>query len=186
VSNPQFDLFVNSMIDLREKMGYCFLQLPPWFEPKHLLLLERFLRRWPRQVPLAVEVRHELFFQPTVAAASYFQLLQEHAAATVITDVAGRRDVCHQHLTVPDVLIRFVGNGLHATDYQRIRDWSERLSTWFEQGLHSAYMFTHEPDNLLAPDLAAYAAQVFSEKMPGALLRGPKKIAPPAQQGTLF
>ena len=59
-----------------------------------------------------------------------------------------------------------------------------RLADWCAAGLREAYFFTHEPDNLLAPDLAAYVVQAFSEKMPHAVLRGPKRVG--GVQGTLF
>ena len=169
-------LFCEVIAGLEEQMGCCFLQLPPHFSTHDLPMLERFLDVFDRHVPLAVEVRHPSFFQPTVAAEMFYQLLQERHVATVITDVAGRRDVCHMRLTNRQVLIRFVGNGLHSTDYARIRDWSGRLDQWFDAGLHAAYFFTHEPDNLLAPDLAAFCAEVFGERMPGVAMRGPKKV----------
>lgn len=184
LSSGLIQLFCSVIAGLEERLGCCFLQLPPHFSTQDLPMLERFLAVFDPQIPLAVEVRHPSFFQPTVAAEVFFQMLQEHNIATVITDVAGRRDVCHMRLTNRQVLIRFVGNALHTTDYERIRDWSERLKSWFDAGLHAACFFTHEPDNLLAPDLAAFCAEVFAEKMPGIALRGPKKVA--GQQGTLF
>ncbi|MCC6280586.1 MAG: DUF72 domain-containing protein [Saprospiraceae bacterium] len=184
LSSGLISLFCEVIAELEEQMGCCFLQLPPQFSTQDLPMLERFLDTFDSRVPLAVEVRHPSFFLPTVAAEMFYQLLQERNIATVITDVAGRRDVCHMRLTNRQVLIRFVGNALHPTDYERIRAWSERLKHWFGSGLHAAYFFTHEPDNLLAPDLAAFCAGVFAEKMPGIALRGPKPVA--GQQGTLF
>ncbi len=87
------------------------------------------------------------FFQnkPPIAE-TFFQLLEDHNISSVITDVAGRRDVCHMRLTNEKVLIRFVGNDLEPSDYTRINDWAERLKKWFDAGLHEAYIFTHEPD----------------------------------------
>ena len=103
----------------------------------------------------------------------------------MITDVAGRRDVCHLRLTSGKTLIRFVGNGLHPSDYERIRDWSNRLTEWTDKGLSEIYFFTHEPDNLLAPDLAQFCTEIFSEAMPSVRIRGPKPIIQ-SVQGTLF
>lgn len=184
LSSGLIPLFCEVIAGLEEQMGCCFLQLPPQFSTRDLPMLERFLEAFGPDIPLAVEVRHPSFFEPTVAAEMFFQMLQEKNVATVITDVAGRRDVCHMRLTNRHVLIRFVGNGLHPTDYERIRAWSERLKHWFDAGLHAAYFFTHEPDNLLAPDLAAFCAEVFGEKMPEVVMRGPKPVS--GQQGTLF
>jgi len=184
LNSGQIPFFCESIAGLDDKLGCCFLQLPPHFSVNDLNLLSRFLEHFPAEIPLAVEVRHPSFFEPTTAAGDYFELLRHHRMATVITDVAGRRDVCHLRLTHHHVLVRFVGNGLHSTDYQRIEDWAERLKLWCEAGLKAVYFFTHEPDNLLAPDLAAFCATAFAEKIPAAALRGPAPVS--GQQGTLF
>lgn len=184
LSGGQIPFFCKMIAGLEKKLGCCFLQLPPYFSTQDLPLLMRFLEVFPKEIPLAVEVRHESFFEPTVAAEDFFQLLQRHHVATVITDVAGRRDVCHMRLTTDKVLVRFVGNNLDPTDYTRIRDWSERLADWCAAGLRAVYFFTHEPDNLLAPDLAAFGAETFAAAVPQVQLRGPKKVG--GIQGTLF
>jgi uncharacterized protein YecE (DUF72 family) len=167
-----------------EKLGCCFMQLPPHFAPRDLPVLERFLSEYAPQIPLSVEVRNPDFFQKTVVSEAFFELLKKHSVASVITDVAGRRDVCHMHLTHSKTLIRFVGNGLHPSDYSRVSEWAERLKSWFENGLQEAYFFTHEPDNILAPELTAYCVETFSQMIPGVSLRGPKPVA--GQQGLLF
>jgi uncharacterized protein YecE (DUF72 family) len=190
-------LFCEVIAGLEEKLGCCFLQLPPHFSPRDLNLFARFLEKFSSKIPLAVEVRHESFFKReknvahledlphlTAAAEDFFQLLQSHNIATVVTDVAGRRDVCHMRLANRRVLVRFVGNGLHLSDFQRIESWAEHLKTWLDAGLHEIFFFTHEPDNLLAPELAVFCAEVFSAKMPNAALRGPRQVS--GQQGSLF
>lgn len=184
LNGREISLFCKEIAGLEEKLGCCFLQLPPQFSVRDLNLLARFLKNFPSEIPLAVEVRHESFFQKTTAAEDFFYLLQNHNIATVITDVAGRRDVCHMQLTNRHVLIRFVGNRLHPSDYQRIEHWSERLTTWLRAGLQAVYFFTHEPDNLLAPELAVFCGTTFSSDMPEATLRSPKQVS--GQQGSLF
>ncbi len=186
VNNAEIRIFCDAIRGLGEALGCCFMQLPPQFSPQNLSVLDRFLNVWPDDVPLAVEVRHPAFFDNSSGGADFFQLLHAHYVSTVITDVAGRRDVCHLRLTTGRVLVRFVGNGLHPTDYTRVADWADRLALWFSMGLREAYFFCHEPDNLLAPGLAAHAAAVFSEKIPGVRLRGPAEYVPPVRQGTLF
>jgi len=59
-------------------------------------------------------------------------------------------------LSTGAAMVRFVGNGLDPTDYERIDAWTERMDQWFELGLHRIFFFTHEPDNILAPELALY------------------------------
>jgi len=186
LSGREIQLFCDAIRDLGGALGCCFIQLPPHFGPQNLPELDRFLDVFPEDIPLAVEVRHPAFFQGGIGSEDFFQLLHTNRVSTVITDVAGRRDVCHLRLTTGRVLVRFVGNALHSTDFARIADWADRLALWFSQGLLEVYFFCHEPDNLLAPDLAAYTANVFSEKIPGVQLRGPVIQVPPVQQGTLF
>jgi uncharacterized protein YecE (DUF72 family) len=149
-------LFTEAISGLKEKLGACFLQLPPYFGHDRLPLLENFLQRWPTDMDLAVEVRHESWFDTDSNRRDLLNLLFRYGAGTVITDVAGRRDVLHMALTSGIAIVRFVGNGLHPTDYSRIDRWVDRINDWFEQGLHEIFFFTHEPDNILAPELALY------------------------------
>ena len=166
--------FCNSISLLNEKLGVCFMQLPPHFSIEKLAILEHFLKQFPSEIPLSIEVRHESFFENKDNFATFWHLLQDYNTSTVITDVAGRRDVLHQGLTTENAVIRFVGNDLHSTDYQRINDWVERLETWKNKGLKNVYFFTHEPDNLHAPELAEYlVAQLLAKKI---TTRGPKRL----------
>ena len=184
LSGNEMTIFCEAIKGLETKIGCCFIQLPPHFIPRELNVLARFLENFSKQVPLAVEVRHPDFFSKTSEAEHFFNLLQKHNTTAVITDVAGRRDVCHLRLTNARTLIRFVGNGLHPSDFARVEAWAAILKTWFENGLHEAYFFTHEPDNLLAPELTAFCAEIFSQAIPEVILRGPKPVA--GRQGTLF
>ncbi len=184
LSGSEMPVFCTAIQRLGPKMGCCFIQLPPHFIPRELNVLARFLDYFSKKIPLAVEVRNPAFFQNTAGGEAFFELLEKHSVAAVITDVAGRRDVCHLRLTNARTLIRFVGNGLHPSDYSRVEAWAERLKTWFDHGLQEAYFFTHEPDNLLAPELTAFCAEIFRQALPAITLRGPKPVA--GQQGKLF
>lgn len=186
VHNTELRLFWERMTALSPRLGVCFLQLPPHFEPRNLPVLSRFLDTWPSHLPLAVEVRHPLFFATGPEQDRYFELLTERQTGAVVTDVAGRRDVCHGHLTAPFLLVRFVGNSLHPSDFTRIDDWASQLKKWVQAGASSVYFFTHEPDNLLAPELAQYTVEKFRKVFPESKLRGPEPCRPPGEQGALF
>ncbi|MCC6726546.1 MAG: DUF72 domain-containing protein [Saprospiraceae bacterium] len=177
--------FCEAMGGLGSKLGPCFIQLPPFFGAEKIGVLERFLQQFT--LPLAVEVRHESWFSDASNTGRLFDLLAKYEVSTVITDVAGRRDVAHMHLTTDKLLVRFVGNDLHPTDFTRLDDWATRLNHWFSMGLKECYFFTHEPDNLLAPDLAAafYEKTKFMDEVKS---RGPKLGNSDAlgQQMTLF
>jgi uncharacterized protein YecE (DUF72 family) len=184
IGTDEMRVFSQNILEFGEKFGVCFMQLPPFFSTKEQGKLLRFLDGLSPDLPLSIEVRHESFFQKSPAADLFFNTLAERGIHAIITDVAGRRDVCHCRLSTRKVLIRFVGNGLHPSDYTRIDAWAERLFDWFTQGLESAYFFTHQPDNLLSPELAAYCEERFRAVMPNVALRGPKPVG--GQQGSLF
>ncbi|NJB85123.1 uncharacterized protein YecE (DUF72 family) [Lewinella marina] len=171
--------FVGALDGLREKLGCAFIQLPPYFGVDRLPILDAFLGRWPRVLPLAVEVRHESWFSDPFATEALMDTLARHAAAAVITDVAGRRDVLHGYVTAPRTMIRFVGNGLIESDFTRLADWARKLREW---NLPETFIFPHEPDNVLAPDAAAWlaghlAAQDFAETRGPASVQGPEQMS---------
>ena len=178
-------LFCEAIAGLEDKLGTTFMQLPPYFDHSQISNLEGYLDRFPRSIPLAVEVRHEEWFNNKRFGKAFFQLLENHKVGTVITDVSGRRDVLHQRLTTPTAMVRFVGNGLHQTDFSRIDEWVLRLKEWFEFGLHEVYFFTHEPDNLLGPELAKYLYDQVIATF-DAEVRGPNFLKDTTEQISLF
>lgn len=183
IDNQLINAFCSAVGDLEEKLGCCFLQLPPYFGLDRLPVLEHFLGRWPSEIPLAVEFRHESWFEG--AGQKGFELLASKGITSVITDVAGRRDVLHQNLTSDKTMIRFVGNDLDPSDYRRIDEWVVRLKYWLEKGLSEIYFFTHEPDNILAPDLSLYLTEAIKRDCP-AITRGPKLREEGPKQMSLF
>jgi len=178
--------FCESIQQLEEKMGCCFMQMPPYFSADRINILKTFLDQFPSHIPLAVEVRHASWFANQVATKNLANLLTTKDIAFVITDVAGRRDVLHQQLTNNIAMIRFVGNNLHETDYTRIDEWILKLKDWFAQGLSAVYFFTHEPDNIRSPEIAKYMVDKAKEIMPEVITRGPEFIKEQGQQMSLF
>ncbi len=152
--------FCKAISGFGENLGLSFLQLPPYFELKHLPILEKFLSEFPENIPLAVEFRHASWFKGENFEKAA-EVLEKYNKSTVITDVAGRRDVLHQRITNSALMIRFVGNGLHPTDYIRLDEWVGQISEWQKQGLQRLFFFLHEPDNIVAPEIALY----FIEKL---------------------
>lgn len=182
----KIEAFTESIAGLKEKLGCCFIQLPPYFGSDRLAILEQFLAAFPVTIPLAVELRHESWFKNTDSIDTFLSLLRTYQKTAVITDVAGRRDVLHQGISSEKTMIRFVGNGLHPTDYLRIDDWITRLKSWIAAGLQDIYLFPHEPDNILAPVLAEYVVKAAQEQL-SIPTRGPKLNAPNAgEQISLF
>jgi len=186
LSGGRIVTFCEAIQGLEQHLGCCFMQVAPYFGVDRLPILEKFLADFPNHIPLAIEVRHESWFSTEAALEKLATSLEQHKKAFVITDVAGRRDVLHQRLTNELAVIRFVGNDLHPTDYSRIDEWVLRLKEWFEQGLQAAYFFTHEPDNIKAPDLAKYLVEKAQTLMPTVQTRGPQENPPLDGQMSLF
>lgn len=177
-------VFAQTIGGLDQYLGITFMQLSPYFSPKDVYWLEKYLDEFPQHIPLAVEFRHADWFgqHPFEEVA---QILQAHRVATVITDVAGRRDVLHLRLTTPTLVLRFVGNNLAPTDYTRADVWVDQVRQWIQQGLETAYVFIHQPDeNEATPELALYFIRALN-KACGLTLQEPKIYRPPVQ-GSLF
>ncbi|RMG79927.1 MAG: DUF72 domain-containing protein, partial [Bacteroidetes bacterium] len=82
--------FCAAVAGLEERLGCCFIQLPPWFEPERLPVLAAFLEGFPPEIPLAVEVRHPDWFNDPARLRDFLDCLQTQGATAVLTDVAGR------------------------------------------------------------------------------------------------
>ncbi|MDP4711338.1 MAG: DUF72 domain-containing protein [Saprospiraceae bacterium] len=164
LQSGQLRLFMDNIAGLQEKLGPVFIQFPPYFAPGNYFLLEKFLDQAPADIRIALELRHPDWFTDPALLDRLQSLLYKKGVGLVLTDVAGRRDVLHMRYSAPFSLIRFVGNGLHPTDYQRVNTWITRLAHWAEAGLREIYFFAHEPDNLLAPELAAYIYEQIKGK----------------------
>ena len=174
--------FVAALDGLREKMGCAFIQLPPYFGVDRLPVVERFLDRWPRLLPLALEVRHESWFADPFATEALMDALAARGVAAVISDVAGRRDVLHGYVTAPRTVVRFVGNGLIDSDFTRLAEWADKLREW---NLPESFIFPHEPENVLAPEASAWLAEHLAS-LDFARTRGPAPLRAGPEQMSLF
>ncbi len=178
--------FTNNISQLNEYLGVTFLQLGPYFGPNKLFILERFLKQLPSKFPVSVEFRHEDWFNNKATWQKTVEILSTLNVGTVITDVAGRRDVLHQTLTTPMLTLRFIASltELHKSDYQRVDDWVQQIKKWFDEGLETAYIFAHCHENNNAPELSKYWIEALNEHC-GFDLKIPK-IQPKIVQGSLF
>ena len=66
-------------------------------------------------------------------------------------------------LTKPDAFIRFVGNGLHPTDYVRIDSWVQRVKHWLKEGIQRVYFFMHQHEEIHSPELSKYLIQQLNK-----------------------
>ena len=152
--------FATAVMNFDEKLGMVFLQLHDNFKPKDYERLESFIKKWPKEIPLAVELRNNEWFADEEIFDKTCQLFEENNIANIIVDTAGRRDMLHMRLTTPVAFIRYVGANAES-DYERLDDWLERIKKWKSEGLEKLYFFVHQNVEKASPLLSAY----FIEKI---------------------
>lgn len=157
LQKPWFQFLEN----LGENLGPSFLQLPPQFSYAQKTRLYEFLQSWPQEFPLAVEFRNTSWFNDGRLLPALTQYLQSRKIGLVITDVAGRRDVLHSSISASFSLLRFIGNNLHPSDFDRARQWAERFSLWRDLGLKTIFLMVHEPDDVKAPEMMEFFFKVL-------------------------
>ncbi len=90
--------YATSVLNFGDQLGMVFLQLHDNFKPKDFDRVEKFVKDWPKEVPLAIEVRSAEWFEEENFE-KFSQLLEENNIANIIVDTAGRRDMLHMRLT---------------------------------------------------------------------------------------
>ena len=147
--------FATSVLNFGDQLGMVFLQLHDNFKPKDYDRLEKFIKEWPQEVPLAVELRNTEWFMDEEIFDKTCDLFEKHNITNIIVDTAGRRDMLHMRLTTPNVFIRYVGANAES-DYQRLDDWLERLTEWKALGMKNLYFFVHQNLEKASPLLSAH------------------------------
>jgi len=152
--------FCDAVVLFEEKLGMCFLQMHDNFKPKDIDRLDIFLKKFPKSIPLAVELRNEEWYLDKNVGDALHEILVKNKKTFVLVDTAARRDIMHMRLTSDKAFIRYVGAN-HESDYARLDDWVKRIKTWRKEGLNELYFFVHQNVELESPLLSAY----FIEKM---------------------
>lgn len=152
-----------------DRLGICFLQLPPHFLPQKAEVLINYLENFPAETRLAIEFRHKDWFdypneEIREAVREVFSVMRRYGFIALMTDVAGRRDVMHMRLTSETMVLRLVGNALDKTDYERMEDWIERMDKWTKEGLKEFHFWLHQPDNIKTAEMAVFLIQKLKEK----------------------
>ncbi len=173
-SYPILEEYLNATANLREKLGTMFLQMHGNFGPKNWDRVVRFVERWPKEFRLAMEFRHADWFNEKKVADELYHILKENNIANVLVDTAGRRDMMHMRLSNNEAFVRYVGAN-HESDYPRLDDWVERLSSWKEKGLKNVHFFVHQNLELASPLLSAYFIEKLNKKL-GSELHVPKTL----------
>ncbi len=173
--NELTDRFLEGISGFGKTLGPIFLMPHPQMGPKTLETLQAFIESLPKDISLFVEQRHKEWYANPEAFDSLFSVLEKTKAGAIITDASGRRDCVHMRLSTPEAFIRFVGNGLHSTDYTRIDDWVQLIKSWMQQGIQTVYFFMHQHEELHSPELSRYLIQQLNKHC-GTAIPGPKFV----------
>lgn len=180
--------FIDVMRRLGTRLGPMFLQLPPRYSPKLFGDLKAFLTVWPRDVRLAVEVRHlDWFESPDREALN--QLLSEYNLARVVIDTRPIRSLdgdkilagsVYQTLlaarerkpnvpilperTADFIFLRYIGHPQMEQNEALLAEWAGYVASELSAGA-DAYVFCHSPENLAAPYLCRELYHRVAEKV---------------------
>ncbi|MBX0329765.1 DUF72 domain-containing protein [Oscillochloris sp. ZM17-4] len=161
--------FVERVAPLGERLGPFFLQLPPGYGPAQRGDLARFLEGWPREHPLAVELRHADWYAPAHEQRA-MELLGRLGIGRVVMDVRPIRQADDAGELLdgarerkPDVpmhplrsggmaMVRYIGHPDPARNDAWLDEWAPRIAAWLAEGT-AVYCFMHCPDESRSPAL---------------------------------
>lgn len=169
--------YCDNISNFEDKLGMAFLQLHDNFGYKNYDKLVNFIEKFPKAIPLAVEMRNTEWFNNETVSAEVYQLFEKHQISNVLVDTAGRRDLLHMRLTTPQAFIRYVGANDPQSDRERLDDWIDRLKVWVDQGLRDIYFFVHQNIEMESPFLSAYFIERLNKEF-GLKLHIPKLLGP--------
>jgi uncharacterized protein YecE (DUF72 family) len=201
--------FIKVMQGLGTRLGPMLLQLPPRYSPSLLDDLKTFLAAWPREVRLAVEVRHLDWFE-SPHSTTLDQLLIQHNIARVTIDTRPIRDLAgdkrledstygnllqarEQKPDVPIIptsttdftFIRYIGHPDLAMNDQYLDEWGKYCVSQLRKGV-DVYIFSHSPENLTEPLLCRKLYDRIARHVPIAPLPWNNIKSDPPEQPTLF
>lgn len=173
--------FLEGIYGFGANLGPVFLMPHPGMGPKTLDILEAFVHSLPKDIRLFVELRHKEWYEDSEAFKKIFEVFERNNVGSIITDASGRRDCVHMRLSTPEAFIRFVGNGLHPTDYTRVDEWVQRIKKWMDEGIKKVYFFMHQHEEIHSPELSKYVIQQLNKHC-GTTIREPQFV----EEDTLF
>lgn len=144
-----------------DKLGLCFIQFPETLGWSERHILANFIKRLPKNLRWAIELRHPSWFSDHMLRDAVIDLFYRYQISAVITDTPGRRDVLHLSLTQPQVMIRFQGHFPSLTDNKRLKDWKPRLKKWQSHGLDQIYFFIHQARVVTIPETCLYMKRLL-------------------------
>lgn len=186
-----------------DRLGPTLLQLPPYFGGSQLRDLAKFVEAWPADLPLAVEPRHDDYFDGAGCEREFDGLLRERGVDRAIFDSRalfqsppdddierasqGRKPNPPHRVTVTGrrPFVRFVGRNNRALVQEWIAEWADVLAGWIEEGLQP-YLFCHSPNDAFALEFCEAFHMALQQRLPDLpdLPAWPGRLAP--KQRELF
>lgn len=159
------DDFLNVVLEMGSHLSTSFIQLPPNYKSDKSAELISYLSSLPRDFEVAIEFRHESWFDGNSQSEEVWSALQELGIGSVLSDTAGRRDAVHMRLTTPKCIVRFGGNNMDASDEVRLNDWVDRIGKWKKKGLQEFQLWMHQTNSIVTPETCVYFSEVVKSKL---------------------
>jgi uncharacterized protein YecE (DUF72 family) len=166
--------FIKVMSPLGTRLGPMFLQLPPRYTPKLLADLQAFLAVWPREVRLAVEVRHLDWFESPdrvvidtrpIRSLDGDRILEGSVYQTLLAARARKPNVpILPERTADFIFLRYIGHPRVEQNESLLEEWAGYVSSQLSAE-SDAYVFCHSPENLAAPYLCRDFHRRVAEKI---------------------
>ncbi len=171
------DEFLEAILNFKESLSFSFIQLPENLGLSRQKELLNYLRYLPRDMNFALELRHSEWFQGSASAEEVWSAMEELNITSIVSDTGGRRDAVHMRFTTPNIIVRFGGNNLHASDYERLNDWIRIIEGFANNGLIEFQLWMHQTNSLLTPETLIYFSQALKKQV-GIFCQAPTILAP--------
>ena len=141
----KIDEFLLLWSEIKDYSGVNFAVMANYFRSEQFNELDKFIHHWPNDVPLAIELRDQSWFNDPIIVNRWHELFLEHNVIPVVTDTPGRRDVMHFNLTNNHLFVRYVGDFNHSSDKYRIYKWIDKMVELVNCGVDHIWFYVHQP-----------------------------------------
>ena len=190
--------FLDAIEPLGERIGPIQAQLPPSLGPADLDALLAFLRRLPRDLAWALEVRHPSFFDGSDAHRRLDDACLAAGVGRVVLDtrplyaVPARSDAAAEERRTkpslpivleaagPHPIVRVIGEDDPDGSMRGLLAWVPTVAEWLRAG-RTPYVFAHQPENLESPGLARAFHEAVTSEVDGLV-----SLLPPPGQASMF
>lgn len=162
LSNVQQEVnnFIESVKQLGDNLGVCFLQLPLQLDPSRMYLLDELLIFINKRIKVSVEIRPDWLARQDILN-ECLAVLKKHTAGIVMVDGAETiKYLNNLKLTNSTAFIRFLAYK-HSTDFDRINDWAKLIKFWQAKGMKEIYFMLHFSDGDEEPEILEYTKNKF-------------------------